>query len=121
MVPGHAAQLLAEVGVQLARDLLRQVGALVKHGEHHGLDLKFWVECLADAADGIEQLGNSFQRKVLALHGNEDGIGSYERVQSEQVKRGWAVEHNKFKTRPQRLQRVAQAASPEPAALPIAA
>src|SRR5215472_10385774 len=68
----RAQQFLVEEFLQFLRDLLRQRGAVVIHGQHHALDLQLRVEALAQPLDGIEQLAHALQSKVLGLHGNED-------------------------------------------------
>jgi hypothetical protein len=46
------------------------------------------VTALAHPVDGIEQRGQSLQRVILALHGNQDAIGGNQSIQCQDVERG---------------------------------
>src|SRR3974390_300110 len=61
-VPRHscAAQFVSEEILQLSHDLLRQVGALIEHGQHHALDAQLRVQAGAYALDRVEQLAHPF-------------------------------------------------------------
>ncbi len=45
---------------------------VVIHGEEDSFNREGWVECSADAHQGVEELGDSFEREVLTLDGNEN-------------------------------------------------
>ena len=86
------AQLLPEEGLQLARYLLRQVGAIVEHGEHNALDRERRVQALAQAFQRVQKLADAFEREVLRLHGDEDGVGRDEGVDGQEIQRRRTVE-----------------------------
>ncbi len=71
---GCVAELLAKEPLQLAHHLLRQVGALIKHGQNHALDPEIGIEAATDALHGVHQFADSFQGEVFRLHGNQDRI-----------------------------------------------
>src|SRR6201993_3525511 len=102
------AQLLPEIFLELRHDLLRQAGAIVKHGEHHALDRELRVERRADALDRVEQLADTLERKVLRLHRNQYRVARNQGVESQEVERRRAVEHDELKALAQRLERVPQ-------------
>src|SRR5262249_16123619 len=91
------AQLFTKEVLEFSHDLLRQVGALIKHGQHCALNSKFWIQAAAYAANRIEQLADSFQRKVLALHWDQHSVSRYERIQREQIQCRWTVQHDELK------------------------
>lgn len=45
-------------------------------------------------AESIAELPEALEGVVLALDGNEDGVGRGEAVDSKQAKRGWAVQQH---------------------------
>ena len=67
---GGGAKLVSEISFQLGRHLLRQVGAIIKHGEDHAFDCQIWIEAGTDPLHCIQQLRDSFERKVFRLHWN---------------------------------------------------
>ena len=66
----RGAKFVAEISLQFSRHLLRQVGAIVKHGEDHAFDRQIRIEAGANPLYRVQQLGDSFQRKVFGLHWN---------------------------------------------------
>src|ERR1035438_1479249 len=57
---------LAKIILQLSHHLLRQVGAVIKHRQHHALDLQLRVQPRADPVNGIEQFAHALKSKVLS-------------------------------------------------------
>src|ERR1017187_1151174 len=53
------------------------------------------AEGVADAVNGVHQLGNPFQSEEFALDGHQYGVGGDEGVQGEQVQGGRAVDEDK--------------------------
>ena len=81
---------LADVG----RDLLAQIRALVEHREQHAFDVESGVERGADAAHRADEIGETFEREVLAVQRNQHGVGGDERVEREQAERGRTVDED---------------------------
>ena len=84
------AEMLPDLGVHLGRE----VGPRVVHREHNALDREIGVEVVPDEVDRGDELRQPFQRVVLALDGDDDGVGGGERVHGQQAQRGRAVEHD---------------------------
>ena len=80
--------------LDLFRHLHGQIGAPVEHREQHAFQIEAGVEAATHHADGVHQIGKPFERKIFALHGNDQGIGRAERVDRQQLKRGRAVDEN---------------------------
>ena len=64
----------------------------------------------AHAAHGADEIGEAFEREVLAVQRNEHAIGGDERVQREQAERRRAVDEDVVELVAQRLEQVPQAA-----------
>ncbi len=94
-------ELLAEEPLQLRHDLLRQISALVEHGQDHALDGELWIEAAADAFHRIHQLTDTFQGEIFRLHRDQHRVGGNQGVEGEQIERGWAIEHNELVALPQ--------------------
>ena len=110
-IPGDTGfeQQFAKVGFQFGGNILGEIGALVEHGEHHALDRKPGIKVLADPFDGIEQLANALQGKVLGLHRDQDGIGGNQSIEGEQIEGRRTVEHDVLEAREEGLDGIAQA------------
>src|SRR5579871_3683018 len=104
---GCGKQFVAEEILQLSHDLLRQVRALVKHRQDDALDREGRIELCTNALDRIEQLADSFQRKILTLHWNQNGIGGYQGIQGQQIESRRAVQNDVLESISQWHQRVA--------------
>jgi hypothetical protein len=74
-----------EVLPDLVGDLGGEPRPGVVHGEHHAEDIEPRVEHLAQEAQGAGQLPEPFERVVLALNRDEDGVGGREAVDSKQA------------------------------------
>ncbi len=64
--------LCAEEASQICSYLAGEGCALVIHGEEDSFNRQGWVECAADAHQGVQELGDSFEREVFTLDGNEN-------------------------------------------------
>jgi hypothetical protein len=67
------------------------------------------LEGVSDFVNRVHQLRNSFQGKELALNRDQDRIRSQQRVDGQQVQRGWAVDQDVFVFIADRRQGVAEA------------
>src|SRR5256885_546173 len=105
----RAAKLLAKKVLELSHDLLRQVGALVEHCQHYAFNAQLWIEPGAYAFNRVQQLADTFEGKVLALHRNQHGVGCNQRVQREQVQRRGTVQHHELEAITQWRERLAHA------------
>src|SRR5690349_9686477 len=84
---------------QVLHDLIGEVRALVIHGQEHTLDLELRIFQPPDLAEGFHQLGNAFQREILALYWNQNTLRRDQRVYGEDVKRWRAINKNVVKVR----------------------
>jgi hypothetical protein len=91
---------LADVGAHL----LAQVRAVVVHRQQHAFDGERGIERRAHAVDRREQLGDPFEREVLAVERDEDGVGGDERVQREQAQRRGCVDEDEIEARPEGIE-----------------
>lgn len=66
--------------------LLRQIGAVVVHGEQDALDGDVGVDGAANALQGGNELGNAFKGEIFGLHGDNQAVCGPEDVEGEQVK-----------------------------------
>ena len=108
----RGTQLLAKKAFQLGRHLLRQVGALIEHREHHALNFQLGIEAAPNALNRIQKLTDALERKVLRLHRNKDRVGCHKRVQREQIERRRTIEHDKLIACVERRKRITQAKFP---------
>ena len=107
---GGLVHLGAEVLLHLFHHLHGQVVPQREHGEHHALDIQIRVILFADGLEGADQLRQTFQRIILALHRDEDAVAGAQAVQRQQVKAGRAVDEDKVVIFLDGGQRLAQAA-----------
>ena len=78
----------------VGRDLLSEIRALVEHREQHAFDVERRVERGADAAHRADEIGEPFEREVLAVQRNQHGVGGDERVERQQAERRRAVDED---------------------------
>src|SRR5689334_20539353 len=71
----RAVDPLGEVTPGLVHDLLREIQAVVIHGQEHPLDLQGRIEALLHQANRSEQMAQPLQGVVLALHRDQHGPG----------------------------------------------
>src|SRR5918998_83084 len=86
-VPRHYRLVhpVPEKGADLLRHLPGQVGPRVVHREQDTTDSERGVQLLSYHADALHELGESLQRVVLTLHGNQDLVGGRERIERQEV------------------------------------
>ena len=106
---GRHTQLLPKKFLKLRGHLLRQVGALIKHSEHHALDRQLSVEARANSFHAVQQLRDSFQRKVFRLHRDQHGVCGHQCIQGKQIERRRTVQHDELEALVNRCQRIPQA------------
>ena len=93
----------ADVG----RDLLAQVRPLVEHRQQHALDVERRVERRANAAHRADEIGEAFEREVLAVERNQHRVGGDERVERQQAERRRAVDEDVVELVAQRMRAAA--------------
>ncbi len=86
--------LAGEHFADLFDHLLGEVRPLVVHRHDDPIDGQAGVQPLPHERDRLHQLRNPFQGQVLALHGDEHGVGRGQRVEREQAQRGRAVDED---------------------------
>src|SRR5258705_1421033 len=85
-VPGNYCLInpLREEPSRFGQNLLRQVEAIVEHRQQHSLDLEPGIERLLHQPDRAQQMTQSLERVVLALHRYEDGPRGREGVDGQE-------------------------------------
>ena len=86
--------LVSEELPEIGGDEFSEVGAVVEHGEKDSFGFQGVAEGFADAVDGIEEFGDSFESEEFALDGDKDGVGCHEGVEGEEVECGWAIDQD---------------------------
>ena len=61
-----------EVAFHLIVDLVGQSQTAVVHREEEAFDFQFGVESHLDHANRVEQLRDTLEREIFALHGDDD-------------------------------------------------
>ena len=92
-IPGdhRAVDLPREEPLDLLRHLNRQIGPAVKHGQQHPLQLQLGIQCPPDRPDGVHQVTEPLQGKILALHRHQGAVCGAEAVEGQQLQGGRAV------------------------------
>src|SRR5216683_4764272 len=88
----HAGDELWKVLAHLVDDLHREPVSAVLHGEDDREDLEFLVEPLTHGLDGVQELRQTLQRVVLALHRDDHAVAGGEGVHGEEAQRRWAID-----------------------------
>ena len=83
-----------EVRANLGGNLRRQVRAGVEHREDDAAHRERRVQVVAHQVDRRDQLREALERVVLALHGDQHGVGRRQRVHREKAKRRRAVDED---------------------------
>src|ERR1017187_218731 len=109
-VPRHrrGAQLLPKEFFQLRNYLLRQIRALIQHGQHHAFDFKSRIQLHPNSLDCIQELADAFQRKIFRWHRNQDRVGCHQGVQRQQIERWRTVQDNVLEPITQRRDHILQ-------------
>lgn len=106
---GGGEEFVFEEVAEICRDLLRQVGAIVDHGEDDTFEAEGGVEGLGDAVEGTDELGDAFEGEVFGLHGDKEAVGGDERIEGEEIEGGGAIEQDEGVLRADGLDGVAKA------------
>ncbi len=61
-------QFFAEEPLQFSRDLLRQIGSVIKHCQDNPFNLERWIQRAANPLDRVQQFGDPFERKIFGLN-----------------------------------------------------
>ena len=92
----------------VTRDLLAKVRAFVVHREQHAVDIECGIQRAAHAFERGHQIGQTFEREVLAVQWDEDGVGGDQRVEGQQAEARRAVDEDAVEAVAQRLEETAQ-------------
>src|SRR5439155_1077793 len=102
---------LAEMLTNICHDLRTKVCATVEHCHDDAADLETLVRArIAHLLDQPDNFHQTFERKILALYGGQEFIGSGKRIAHEDPKRRRAIDKNEIKgvVRQQWLERFRQ-------------
>src|SRR5579872_4988238 len=105
---GGLKDLRAEVLAQILGDLAAEVGALVELIEEDALDTKLGIPASLDGLNGFEELGDTLEGEVLALHGDDDGVGRDEGIEVEEIESRGAIEDDEIELGAEWGERLAQ-------------
>src|SRR5215218_3870013 len=94
----------SEEGTYFVGHLMGQVRAWIEHRQEHPADLETGVQFLPDHPDALHELGESFERVVLALYRDESLISGGQRVECQEIQGRRTVEQHPI-VRRQFLQR----------------
>ena len=75
-------------------DLLAEIRALVEHRQQHAFDVERRIERGAHAPHRADEIGEPFEREVLAVQRNQHRVGGDERVERQQAERRRAVDED---------------------------
>ena len=79
---------------KLIADLLLQSDARIEHDPKQADDLQVLVEVGVHLFDRVDQIGQAFEREVLALHRHDDAMRGAETVEREQTERRRAIDQD---------------------------
>ena len=82
--------------LELVADLLLQGYARIEHHAKQADDLQIIIEIGLDLLDGVDQIRQAFQRKVLTLHGHDHAMGAAQTIQRQHGQRRRTVDQNKI-------------------------
>ena len=74
-----------EMTLHLIIDLVGKSQSAVVHSQQEALDFELRVELALDDLNSIEELTDTLQRKVLALHRNDHRVGCRQGIDSDQT------------------------------------
>ena len=78
---------VAEMSAYLIVHLCGESQASIVHGKKESFDAQCGIEVGFDNLDGVEQFGNTFKGKELALHRYDDAITSSEGIDGDESER----------------------------------
>ena len=91
----------------LVVDLAGKAQTAVVHRQQKALDLQLRIQLALDDLDGVQQLADALEREILALHGDDHGVGGRQRVDGDQSERRTAVYQDVIVVIPDRGEQVA--------------
>src|ERR1700730_3356609 len=68
-------ELVVEEGFEVFVDLLREIGAVVVHGEEDSLKGKRGIKGLGDAVEGRHKFGDTLEGEIFSLHRDKEAVG----------------------------------------------
>lgn len=83
-----------EIFARIGGDLPGEIEACVVHRQEDAVDGEVGVDAPLDHVDRAQELGESFEGVVLALEGDEDGVGGGEHVDRDEAERRGAVDED---------------------------
>src|SRR5664279_867673 len=86
--------LVAEVRLQLVADLRLQSDARVEHHAQDADDLERRVEVCMDLLDRVDEIGQSLESEVFALHRHDHAVRAGQAVQREQAEARRAIDED---------------------------
>ena len=86
--------VIREVRTHFALDLLRELRALIRHGEQHARDTQAGVEIHTDPFDGVPQLAEALQGVVFGLNRDHDLVRGDHDVKRHEAERRRAVDQD---------------------------
>ena len=95
--------------LELFADLHLQRDAGVKHDAQQTNDFQILVQVGVHLLDGVDQVGQTFQRKVLTLHGHDHAMGRAQAVQGQHGQRRRAIDQHKIVVGIHRSKRIFEA------------
>src|SRR5258708_4591640 len=90
----RAVNLVAEMLLQLLRDLLRERVSRVVHSAQQAGDLELGIQVRAYALDRTDQIGEALKRVVLALHRDQYMLRRSQRIHREQAERRRTIDQD---------------------------
>src|SRR4051812_22723697 len=93
----------------VARDLLPEIRSFVVHRHQDASDVERRVEGGANPPQSRDQIGEPFEREVLAVERNEHGVSGDQGVQGQQTERGRCVDQDVVEVTAQSIETRAEA------------
>ena len=81
---------------QLIRYLLLQRDARIEHDAQQSDHLQVAVEIRVNLLDRVDQIGQAFEREILALHRDDHAVGGAQTVQREQRQSRRAIDEDEI-------------------------
>jgi hypothetical protein len=97
------------VGLELVADLGLQRDARVEHHPQQADELQVPVQVGMHLLDRVDQVGQAFEREVLALHRHDHAMGAAQPVERQHAETGRAIDQHEVIVCINRLQRGPQA------------
>ena len=81
--------------LELIADLQLQGDARIKHDAQEPDDGQLFVQVGVHLLDGVDQVGQSFEREVFALHGHDDAVRAAQAIEREHGQGRRAIDEDK--------------------------